>query len=207
MSTSSLFIRSIAGRFLRDRRGVAATEFALIMPILFISYLMVFEVTLAIETRQKADRIGSVVADLVAQQQSLSKADIAQILEISETIIRPYDRSNQTVKVTAIQVSDEVVPKATVSWSVKSGSTPGTVVNGDTPKNAPATPVPAKLMTRGAFVIQVTTDLRYLPVIVWSTDAKETLGILSAFSELDFDGAYYARPRQAQTVTCSDCAT
>ena len=207
MSKSSPLIRFVAGRFLRDRRGVAATEFALLMPILFISYLMVFEVTLAIETRQKADRIGSAVADLVAQQQSLSKADIGQILEISDTIIRPYDRSTQAVKVTAIQVSDENVPKASVVWSVKSGSTPGTVVDGDTPKTPPAVPLPGKLMTRGAFIIQVTTDLNYLPVIVWSTDAKETLGILSAFSELNFDGAYYARPRQAQSVSCTDCPT
>ena len=111
--------RSVAGRFLRDRRGVAATEFALLMPILFISYLVTFEVTLAIETQQKADRIGSAVADLVAQQQSLSKADIGQILEISDTIIRPYNRSTQAVKVTAIQVSDENVPKASVVWSAR----------------------------------------------------------------------------------------
>ena len=63
-----------ASRFWSDRRGIAAVEFALIMPILLIMYFLTMEASQAIETSKKVSRIGSMVADLVTQQTSVVKA-------------------------------------------------------------------------------------------------------------------------------------
>ncbi|RVB65100.1 pilus assembly protein, partial [Mesorhizobium sp. M7A.F.Ca.CA.002.04.1.1] len=68
--------------FWSDRRGIAAVEFALIMPILLIMYFLTMEASQAIETSKKVSRIGSMVADLVTQQTSVLKADVDAIMQI-----------------------------------------------------------------------------------------------------------------------------
>ena len=52
-----------------DRRGVAAVEFALIAPLLLSMYFVTMEVSQGIEANKKVGRVGSIVADLVTQQQ------------------------------------------------------------------------------------------------------------------------------------------
>ena len=70
---------AIAG-LLRDRRGVAALEFALIVPLLLSMYFVTMEVSQAIETNKKVGRVGSMVADLVTQQQTITKAELDAIM-------------------------------------------------------------------------------------------------------------------------------
>ena len=60
-----------AMRFCSDRRGVAAIEFAFIVPVLLIMYFVTMEASQAIETSKKVSRIGSMVADLITQQQTI----------------------------------------------------------------------------------------------------------------------------------------
>ncbi|TIO04469.1 MAG: pilus assembly protein, partial [Mesorhizobium sp.] len=71
-----------AARFCLDRRGVAAIEFAFIVPVLLIMYFITMEASQAIETSKKVSRIGSMVADLVTQQTSVTKADLDAIMKI-----------------------------------------------------------------------------------------------------------------------------
>ena len=59
-------------RFLRDRRGVAAIEFALILPILVLLCLGCFEVPRYVLIWQRIERAASGVSDLVAQPTSRS---------------------------------------------------------------------------------------------------------------------------------------
>ncbi|TIV71910.1 MAG: pilus assembly protein, partial [Mesorhizobium sp.] len=66
----------------RDRRGVAAIEFAFIVPVLLIMYFITMEASQAIETSKKVSRIGSMVADLVTQQQTVVKANLDAIMKI-----------------------------------------------------------------------------------------------------------------------------
>src|SRR5690349_6383522 len=85
-------LRGLA-RFSGDRRGVAALEFALIAPLLLCTYFVTMEVAQAIETHKKIGRVGSMVADLVTQQQAMSKAELEAIMAIGEATLLPYNRS------------------------------------------------------------------------------------------------------------------
>ncbi|TIN81988.1 MAG: pilus assembly protein, partial [Mesorhizobium sp.] len=78
-----------ASRFWSDRRGIAAVEFALIMPILLIMYFLTMEASQAIETSKKVSRIGSMVADLVTQQTNVAKADVDAIMQIGSVTLQP----------------------------------------------------------------------------------------------------------------------
>ncbi len=80
-------------RFLADRGGVAAVEFAFIAPVLLSLYFVTMEVSQGIETNKKVGRIASMTADLVAQQQTISKSEIQAIMEIGGSLLEPYNRS------------------------------------------------------------------------------------------------------------------
>ena len=65
--------RAWIARAAADRRGVAAIEFALVVPLLLCMYFVTMEVSQAIETNKKVSRVGSMVADLVTQQQTTTQ--------------------------------------------------------------------------------------------------------------------------------------
>lgn len=196
-------IAAKVGRFCRDRRGVAAIEFAFIVPVLLAMYFITMEASQAIETSKKVSRIGSMVADLVTQQQSLVKADLDAMMKIGGTTLLPYNRSTPKIIITAIQMSDEATPTVTVAWSRKLVSG---VYSADAGKGT-ATTVPATLRIRNTFLIRVESDLGYTPIIAWDKNnaQQRSAGLLSTFSNINMSETYYLRPRRSPTIPCSDC--
>jgi len=191
----------VAG-FWSNRRGVAAVEFALIVPILLVLYFMTMEASQAIETSKKISRIGSMVADLVTQQTTIVKADLDAIMQIGTSTIQPYNRSTPGITITAIQVTTDATPKVLVVWSRK-------VVNGVASAGAAAgttTTVPTALQVAGTFLIRVDSTLGYKPIIGWTTDSQQKLGFTSALANgISMGETYYLRPRRSLTIPCSDC--
>jgi len=187
-----------ARRLATDRRGVAAIEFAFIAPVLLSLYFVTMEVSQGIEVNKKVGRVGSMVADLITQQQTISKSELGAILQIGGSILQPYNRSLPTITATAIQITDEESPKVVVKWSRKLKD--GAVVAGPTTAKVPDT-----LKIRNTFLIRVDSDLAYKPVITWSADQKQVLGLAAAFDGIDMSEVYFLRPRISTTITCSDC--
>ncbi|OBQ67878.1 TadE/TadG family type IV pilus assembly protein [Mesorhizobium erdmanii] len=193
--------RKAAG-FCSNRRGVAAVEFALIVPILLIMYFMTMEASQAIETSKKVSRIGSMVADLVTQQPTIVKADLDAIMKIGTSTIQPYNRSVPNITITAIQVTTDTPPQVKVVWSRK-------VANGVNSVGATAgtaTTVPATLNVAGTFLIRVESNLSYAPIISWSTDSPQKLGLTQSLTTtIPMGETYYLRPRRSLTIPCADC--
>ena len=190
-----------AMRFFPDRRGVAAVEFALIVPLLFVMYFVTMEASQGFETSKKVGRISSMVGDLVAQQTSVAKADLTAIMKIGNSTLQPYNRSVPDIIITAIKISTDATPKVQVAWSWK-------VVNGlytvDAVKDSTTT-VPTTLKIGGTFLIRVETILGYKPMVTWSQDNEERLGLTSAFDHIKMDETLYFSPRRGLTIPCSDC--
>ena len=191
-----------AKRLLTDRRGAAALEFAFIAPVLLSLYFVTMEVSQGIETNKKVSRIGSMVADLVTQQQGeISRADLDAIMRIGGAIIQPYNRTQPGIVVTAIKITDEENPKARVAWSRK-------MVNGafsqDAPRNSETT-VPETLTIRNTFLIRVASGLDYRPVITWAADKKASMGLAASFDNIAMRETYHLRPRMSTEITCPDC--
>lgn len=188
--------------FFGNRRGVAAIEFAFLAPVLLMLYFVTVEVSLGIETNKKVGRAASMIADLVTQQQKTSFGELDAIMQIAESTLQPYNRTRPSIFITGINISDEKNPKATAAWSRK-------MVNGSTSKGdetaGTTTTVPAELKIRNTFLIRVVVKLDYRPVVVWSADAKQTLGLMSAFDNIDMSERYYLRPRISQSIACPDC--
>ncbi len=187
--------------FAHDRRGVAAIEFAILVPLLFCLYFVSMEVSQGVETSKKNGRISSMVADLITQQTSISSSEVDAIMKIGEALLQPYNRSKPTITVTAIRISDDTTPKVTVAWSRRmtngAMSTPFTV--------GEKTTVPAKLLLRDSFLIKVDSTMGYKPVLLWSAADKKALGIMSSFDAIAMGETYYLRPRQTEIIACSGC--
>ncbi|RWH75329.1 MAG: pilus assembly protein [Mesorhizobium sp.] len=188
-------------RFCCDRRGVAAVEFAFIVPVLLIMYFMTMEASQAIETSKKVSRIGSMVADLVTQQQTITAADLDAIMQIGNSTLQPYNRSTPEIIITAIQVTDEATPKVVVVWSRKMV---GGAFSAGAAKNSITTVAPT-LEIKGTFLIRVESNLAYQPIITWSADSEKRLGLSSAFDSISMGETYYLRPRRSPTIPCSTC--
>jgi len=187
--------------FWSNRRGVAAVEFALIVPILLIMYFMTMEASQAIETSKKVSRIGSMVADLITQQPTISKADLEAIMKIGTSTLQPYNRSVPSITITAIQVTTDTPPRVNVVWSRK-------VLDGVYSADAvpPAmTTVPSTLKVAGTFLIRVESKLGYKPIITWSPDSPQTTGLTTVFNNISMGETYYLRPRRSLTIPCGDC--
>lgn len=185
-----------------DRRGVAAVEFAFIAPVLLSLYFVTMEVAQGIETNKKVGRVASMVADLVTQQsQEIKKSELEAIMKIGGSILQPYNRSVPRIVVTGIEISDDDAPAVTVAWSrqMQDG-----VFSRPFAEDS-VTTVPEKLRMRGTFLVRVQTFLDYRPVIAWSADGKEALGLAGAFDNIDMGEVYYLRPRMSTAIGCTDC--
>lgn len=198
-------LREQARRLLADRRGVAAIEFAFVVPLLLCMYLVTMEVSQGIEANKKVSRVASMVADLVTQQQTTSTTELDAILQIGASLLQPYNRSTPKILITAIEVTDETTPRVKVVWTRKSGGD-GALDKRcvDVAKGA-ATTIPPALQTRGSFLIRVEDCLEYKPVITWAAASKKPLGLTAAFDNIPMKEIYYLRPRMSAQVTCSDC--
>jgi Flp pilus assembly protein TadG len=184
-----------------DQRGVAAIEFAMLVPLLLCMYFVTMEVSQAIETNKKVSRIGSMVADLVTQQQTTTKAELDAIMTIGQSLLTPYHRSKPKIVITAIEITDEATPQVKVYWSRKLVND---VYSADLAKGTIIT-VPTTLKTRGSFLVRVESYLDYKPVITWAASNKATLGLTASFDSISMKEAYYLRPRMSSQVSCSDC--
>lgn len=107
--------RHPARSFLTDRRGVAAIEFAFILPILITLYFGLFELTRMTELSRKATLYARSVADLTGQlpAQTPGKAaatsaeDVEAIFDGAEAILAPFPSTNVSVIVSALGVEKD----------------------------------------------------------------------------------------------------
>jgi Flp pilus assembly protein TadG len=188
-------------RLLKDRSGLAAVEFALIAPLLLAMYFVTMEMSLGIEANKKVGRIGSMVADIVTQQSTLTKSDLEAIMQLGQAVIQPYGRSKPKIIVTAVEITNDATPKVQVVWSRQMSEGIFTV-----PYAVKSTVViPDQLKLKGTFLIRVESYLEYKPLITWSASQKKTLGLTSAFDNISMGSTYYLRPRTSSTITCGDC--
>jgi Flp pilus assembly protein TadG len=129
-------IRSIAGRlkraavapsarragFMADKSGVAAVEFALILPFLLLVYFGTAEVGEGVMLNRKTSLTAATVANIVAQYTTISaSSQLPDILNVSTQIFSPYSASSAGIIVSCVSIDSS--GKATVSWSQAQNAT------------------------------------------------------------------------------------
>jgi len=163
-STVKVWPRLI-GRFVHDRRGVSAVEFALLLPVMIALYLGGVEISSAVSIQRKVTLTAGTVANLTAQATSLVTSDMTNIMNASTSILAPYSTTGATVTVSCLGI--DASGKAKVDWSVTQGGTArasGSVVT-----------IPAALAVPSTQLIYSEVSYPYKPIIGYTITGTLTL--------------------------------
>lgn len=90
-------------RLFRDRRGASLVEFALTMPLFVLTILGGTEIARYVLLNQKLDRLATAVADLTAQEDEISAADLSSIFEAASNLTWPFSiQANGVIVVSSV---------------------------------------------------------------------------------------------------------
>ena len=102
-------------RFIGDRRGVSAVEFAVLLPVMVTLYLGSVEASQGIAADRKVELTAHALADLTSQYTNITNTDMSNILNAGSAIIAPYAAGNLHEVVSEIAIDAQGM--ATVVWS------------------------------------------------------------------------------------------
>lgn len=125
MDLRKLFRRP-ARRLRKDKRGIAAVEFALIAPSLLVLFMGTIEVTYRFQASEETTRYVHQVADLISREHSMTTADLDAIYDASVHMMRPLDTTDSLdLDVLAVayrkDAEDNTVPE--ILWRRTAGTT------------------------------------------------------------------------------------
>ena len=167
-------------RFIRDRRGVSAVEFALLAPLMIGLYLGGVEVSQGVGIDRKVTLTAGAIANLSSQTATISNSDMTNIMSAATAIMAPYSAS--TLKITVSCLKVDSTGKVTVVWSDAKNTTAravGSVVT-----------IPSALAVKNTTLIFSEVSYLYQPTIGYVITGSLTLA-----------DKMYMSPRQSATVT------
>lgn len=112
-------------RFVRDRDGVSAVEFAIVLPFMVTLYIGSTELGNGLAIQFKSTLAARTVADLASQYISIDNATMSNILGAASTVLTPY--SSASVVVTVSEVTTNASGQGTITWSDSLNGTAHTV--------------------------------------------------------------------------------
>src|ERR1700689_847024 len=170
-------------RFGKARSGLAAVEFAMLLPMMMTLYLGCVEITTAVATQRKVTLTARALADLPSQFTAVTNADMTNILNAAADIIAPYAAGQ--LKSVGSELAIDPKGNATVVWSDTLNGTArpvGSVVN-----------IPANLAVANTYLLLGETQYSYNP-----TYGFVVTGTLTLSDQI------FMRPRQSNSVARND---
>jgi Flp pilus assembly protein TadG len=102
-------------RFGRENRGISAVEFALLVPVMVTLFIGGTELTQGITIKRKTTIATRTIADLVAQDTSITNTEMTAIFAATSSVLAPYPASNLKLIVSSVNIAQNGT--ATVIWS------------------------------------------------------------------------------------------
>ncbi|UFZ01543.1 pilus assembly protein [Bradyrhizobium ontarionense] len=178
----SFSLRRRIAAFVADCRGVAATEFAFIVPLMLVMFFGTVEFCSGIAVDRKVTLMARTLSDLTSQSTSVSSSDFSNFFAASTGIMYPYSTTPVNATISELYV-DPSTMKATVKWSSGSAQrTTGTQVG-----------IPADLLVSGTYLIFSEVSYQYVP----------TVGYVMGKTGINLSDVAYTRPRQSTCVYLS----
>jgi Flp pilus assembly protein TadG len=158
-------IRHCLAQLRCDQRGVAAIEFALLLPLMIALYLGTAEISQAISADRKVTLTSRTVADLISQVSSINNAGMTDVLNASSSVMAPFKTT--TLKVVVSCISVDANNRATVTWS--------DTLNGTARSVGSTVTLPAALNIANTTLIWSEVSYVYTPAIGYIITGSLTL--------------------------------
>jgi len=175
----------------KDCRGVAATEFVMIVPLMMVMFFGVVEFSSGVAVDRKITLVARTLSDLTSQSTTVTDTDLSNFFAASIGIMTPYSASPTQSSITELYV-DPTTHQARVQWSKASSfNSSGNVVLG-TSTHSPGdiVTVPTALKVDGTYLIWSEVSYKYVPAV----------GYVMAKAGVTLSDLTYTRPRQSSCV-------
>ena len=169
--------RLSACEFLADGSGLAATEFAVIVPLMLVMFFGTVEFSSAVAIDRKVTLMARTLSDLTSQSTSVADSDMTNFFAASTGILTPYDATPVSSTITELYVDS--TQTAHVQWS--KGTAPRTQKS--------VVSIPTTLAIAGTYLIFSEVSYLYTPSIGYVLKGAITLSDVA-----------YTRPRQSTCV-------
>lgn len=174
---------TLLGRFRKATDGLAAVEFALILPVMITILFGLLETSLALACRADVVNVSSSVADLVAQEATVTSSDMTNIFSAANAILYPNSPSTAQITVTSVKYNTATnsLTSGKVDWSCTHGGTKRSVGSIVT--------LPANLMTANGSVIVSEITYSYASPTTQMVIGPITMG-----------NTFYSKPRRVAAI-------
>jgi Flp pilus assembly protein TadG len=174
-----LSARRCALDLIEDRRGIAATEFAVIVPIMLVMFFGVVEFSSGVAVDRKVTLMARTLSDLTSQSTSVASSDMTNFFAASNAIMTPYSPAPTRSTISELYIDPNTLV-ARVQWS--KGSSPRAVSS--------TVVVPSALAVAGTYLIYSEVSYLYTPAV----------GYVMSMSGVNLSDTSYTRPRQSTCV-------
>ena len=179
MTRMKLRVRRSVHDLSGDSSGIAAVEFAMVVPLMLVLFFGTVEFSSALAIDRKVTIMSRTLSDLTSQNISITDAQLTNIFNAGTGIMTPYSSSPVNSTITELYV-DPATKVARVQWS-----------KGAAPRGAGSTvAIPAALQVGGSYLIYSEVSYKYVP----------SIGYVMAKGGITMSDFTYTRPRQSTCV-------
>ena len=152
-----------ARQFKAGESGVAAVEFALILPIMLLLYAGMVEGSTLITIDRKVQTVSGSVGDLVARSNGMiTSKSLGDYVKVASGIMTPYSDTELVQVVTQVFVDNN--GKATVDWSRPYVGQVAKTTGGRSKGSTYPLPADVVAISRGQYLIVTECSLSYKPL-------------------------------------------
>jgi Flp pilus assembly protein TadG len=180
ISTSARWLRTprVAAMF-RDRRGLAAVEFALLVPMMLVAFFGVVEISSGVAVDRKVSLIARTLADLTSQSTNVVDTDLDNFFAVAAAIMTPYPSAPVQATLSELYIDPNTL-QARVQWSQGKGGAAARAVS------SPVV-IPPALVVGGTYLVYIEITYQYVPGVAY----------VMTSSGVTLNDVAYARPRQS----------
>jgi len=174
-----------------SNRGLAAVEFAFVLPIILSMFLALVELSQALGVRADVINMASTGGDLIAQKATATGADLDGAFSALNAMLFPHATDEAVVTITSV-IDGGLGKSPVVAWSCSmGGKNPATPM---TKGSAPSPAIPAGLIVAGNG-----------GSVIWSRVAYRYNSFLSYFLApwTNWTNDFYLKPRRVLQIPYS----
>jgi Flp pilus assembly protein TadG len=183
-------MRRLFHSFFKRCDGAIAVEFAFVAPVMVAMFFGVTELAQALGARGDVTNLASTGADLIAQESSVTTADMTNVFSALSDMLYPYPTSNAQITISSV-ADNGTSTSGKIAWSCTQG---GTVRGTGSTYTFPTAAQGVITAGSGGSVIMAEVTYNYAsPSAVTLTQA------------ISMTNTFYSKPRRVAQIPMAGC--